>query len=118
MADNLVLVSDVVDQDKDGNQIVVGEYGKPLPDKLSDLRDEYIDAGILVPKAYLDLAENPAMAQALVSAGGLDPQAVRQMSKADLEAVQATAEAAASPNVAAEDAAESAAAANKADKTK
>lgn len=111
MADNLVLASDVVDQDEDGNQVVVGEYGKALPDKLSDKRDEYIEAGILVPKAYQQLAENPAMAQAIVSAGGLDPQAVREMSKADLEAVQATADAAASPSVASDDATEAAKAA-------
>lgn len=107
MADtSLVLASDVVDLDEDGNQVVVGKYGEALPDALSDLKDEYIEAGILVPKAYQEMAENPAFLQALTSAGGLDPQAVREMSKDDLEAVKATADAAASPSVAADDAAE------------
>lgn len=97
MADDLVLASDVVDQDKDGNVIVVGKEGEALPAKLKDLEDDYIEAGILVPKKYKDVMDDP-MLRPMMATASMSVQDVATMTKKDIENMRAVAEATQNPS--------------------
>lgn len=91
MADRLVLVSDLVDLDKDKVQVVVAKAGDVLPEKYKASKDDYVDAGILVPESYYGLMTNDTLRRAAIQ--GLSLDEVRQLSKQDMENVRAVSEA-------------------------
>ena len=97
MADNLVLASPLVDQDDNGNQVVVAEEGDTLPAKYKDNEDEYVAAGILVPESYHNLMNSDVLRRAAVHGLSLDD--VRTLTKEDLENVQAVSDAAEGPTM-------------------
>jgi len=99
MADNLVLASDLVDLDDSDprQQVVVAHEGDALPSKYSDNEEEYVKAGILVPESYLNLMKSDVLRRAAVH--GLSLEDVRELTKADLENVQAVSDAAEGPTM-------------------
>lgn len=96
MADDLVLASDVIDLDKDNNVVVVGKEGEALPAKLKDLEDTYIEAGILVPKKYKDVMDDPLL-RPMMATATMSVQDVATMTKQDIQNLRAVAEATQNP---------------------
>jgi hypothetical protein len=96
MADDLVLASDVIDLDKDNNVVVVGKEGEALPSKLKDLEEEYINAGILVPKKYKDVMDDPVL-RPMMATSTMSVQDVATMTKQDISNLRAVAEASQQP---------------------
>ena len=100
MADSLVLASDLVDLDDSDprQQVVVAHEGDALPSEYSDNEEEYIKAGILVPESYYNVMKSDVLRRAAVH--GLSLEDVRELTKADLENVQAVSDAAEGPTMA------------------